>query len=59
MAVRRGSMDHMLLRITAPHFCAGIADARYAPILAYMRGWTAGRIRGYCAKKGWRLEESG
>lgn len=49
----------MLLRITAPHFCAGIdvgPDGRCAPILHYMRRWPVARIRSYCASKGWRCE---
>ena len=39
----------MMIRITSPHFCAGIADGRSAPILAYMKGWTVRRIKAYCA----------
>ena len=48
-------------QITAPHFVAGIdieegtvTDA--APIVRYMKGWLAGRVRGYCAGKKWKLE---
>jgi hypothetical protein len=50
-----------LLHIDAPHFCAGalVDDAgivrRTAPILAYMRGWSARRVTGYCARKRWNV----
>lgn len=50
----------MLLRITAPHFCAGIevgvTDGRCAPILHYMRRWSLQRIKEYCASKRWTCE---
>ncbi len=47
----------MLLRITAPHFCAGIErGGRCAPILRWMRGMTLAEIRRYCARKGWTVE---
>lgn len=47
----------MMLRITAPHFCAGIVrNGPAAPTLAYMKGWTLRQIRAYCAKKGWDVE---
>lgn len=46
----------MLVRITAPHFCAGICEMGIAPILAYMRGWTVKQIREYCARKRWTME---
>jgi hypothetical protein len=47
----------MTLRITAPHFCAGIVRGGLcAPIIAYMRGWTRMRIEEYCVRKGWRCE---
>lgn len=46
----------MLIRITAPHFCAGIMKGDAAPILRYMRGWTVKQIRDYCDKKGWHFE---
>jgi hypothetical protein len=46
-----------MVRITAPHFCAGIVrGGMRAPILAYMRGWTLRQIRDYCARKGWAVE---
>lgn len=56
----------MLIRITAPHFCAGI-DAnvikqgylsinRCAPIVKYMTGWTAIHIKKYCQSKNWKFE---
>jgi len=50
----------MLIRITAPHFCAGIDYARtgvrLAPILRYMRGWTVREISAYCRQKGWTFQ---
>jgi hypothetical protein len=47
----------MMLRITAPHFCAGIVlNGPLAPILAYMKGWTLQQIQTYCAKKRWQVE---
>jgi hypothetical protein len=47
----------VLIRITAPHFCAGIArPGACAPILAYMRSWSVPQIEAYCARKGWWLE---
>lgn len=50
-----------LIRIVAPHFCAGILIStkndvvvRTAPILKYMRGWETGRVLAYAEKKGWK-----
>lgn len=49
-----------LVRITAPHFCAGLeVGGRFAPILHYMRGWTLGRVLAYAARKGWQAETLG
>lgn len=46
---------HPLLRITAPHFCAGIIPGiRSAPILSYMRSWPL--ILHYCEEKGWQVD---
>lgn len=50
-----------MIRITAPHFCAGfVADSvvtkECAPILSYMRGWTGRQVADYCKRKGWALE---
>lgn len=49
-----------LLRITAPHFCAGVVLGELlnqcAPIIGYMRTWNMGKIRDYCQKKNWRME---
>ncbi len=49
-----------LLRITAPHFCAGLETdsvcRRAAPILKYMVGWTQSQVRRYCRRKGWKIE---
>lgn len=41
-----------MIRIVAPHFCAGTG----APILRYMRGWSEERILDYCRAKGWEAE---
>lgn len=54
----------MLIRITAPHFCAGLVFSGYhrqyehrtPPILRYMRHWQFGDIRNYCQRKGWQFE---
>jgi len=50
-----------LAKVNAPHFCAGleIHDVMVynaAPILKYMIGWTADRVRRYCQSKGWTFE---
>jgi len=51
----------MLLRILAPHFVAGVeirtGGNRCAPILSYMKDWSLAKIRAYCRKKMWELEE--
>jgi hypothetical protein len=49
----------MLVQITSGYFCAGIVleghrAARAAPIVAYMLGWQADRVRAYCAMKRWK-----
>lgn len=47
----------MTVRITAPHFCAGVVvGERAAPIVQYMREWTLERIQSYCQRKGWLCE---
>ena len=50
----------MLIRITAPHFVAGLVwcsktdrVTEAAPITHYMKGWSRQRVRDYCAGKGW------
>jgi len=44
-----------LVRITAPHFVAGIVvRERAAPILAYMLPWSLTQILRYCDRKGWQ-----
>lgn len=49
-----------LLRITAPHFVAGVVVGwRAADILAYMAHWTPERIYAYCRKHGWKVEDLG
>lgn len=45
-----------MVRIEAPHFCAGIIQGgESAPILYYMKGWTLKQMRAYCEKNGWTL----
>ena len=52
----------MLIRITAPHFVAGIELSpnskviRAAPILSYMVGWDIKRVVVYCNKKNWKAK---
>lgn len=54
-----------MIRITAPHFCAGVVLGRAelvvrgAPILGYMIGWSRAHVIGYAARKGWKVEELG
>ena len=50
----------MLLRIEAPHFCAGIVTrgpphqvVLAAPIVRYMLGWNPERVVQYSLGKGW------
>ena len=51
------ALHHMMLRIIAPHFVAGIVrGGEAAPIIRYMKGWTLPQIRAYCASKGWVIE---
>jgi hypothetical protein len=51
----------MMLRITAPHFCAGIVrGGECAPILRkHLKGKTLREIREYCRARGWKLEVLG
>jgi len=47
----------MMLRITAPHFVAGIVRGGLcAPIIKYMQDKTLAWIQEYCARKGWKIE---
>jgi hypothetical protein len=47
----------VILRISAPHFTAGIVvGVRAAPIIAYMKDWDAMKIITYCQRKGWDVE---
>jgi hypothetical protein len=47
-----------LVRITAPHFVAGLeVGGQVAPILHYMRTWPIGQIVAYCKQKRWHCEE--
>lgn len=59
----------MLIRITAPHFVAGVDTCKMstsvlgweedgydndcAPIVKYMRHWKPYKIKLYCRSKGW------
>jgi hypothetical protein len=47
-----------MIRITAPHFVAGVdlVTQRSAPIVSFMRTWTWPRIMRYCQSKGWKAE---
>ena len=50
-------MSAVLVRITAPHFCAGlVVGQRAAPILRFMAAWPLSRIEGYCKSKRWQCE---
>jgi hypothetical protein len=47
----------VLLWIAAPHFTAGIVvGVRAAPIISYMKDWSAVKIITYCQRKGWDVE---
>lgn len=55
--MQNGSTTLPMLRITAPHFVAGIVQrGACAPIIKYMRGWTLREIQRYCERKGWSVE---
>lgn len=48
----------VVIQITSRYFCAGVVlynnrVQKTAPIIYYMKGWSADDIRNYCAKKGW------
>ena len=50
-----------MIRITAPHFCAGLIHERgrvieAAPIIRYMIGWPGWRVAAHCKAKGWTWE---
>jgi hypothetical protein len=57
----QGEEEHAtdLVRITAPHFCAGLVFDRAgyvteaAPILKYMIGWHISVVERYVGRKGW------
>lgn len=49
----------LLVRIETPHFVAGLEIeggrvVRAAPILKYMVGWPATRVREYAHRRAWR-----
>lgn len=52
-----------LIRLTAPYFCCGAEVSRNdtitkaAPIISYMVGWSLDKVRSYCQRKQWTLEE--
>ncbi len=51
----------VLLAIDAPHFYCGVIlrDDRViqtAPIVRYLLGWNAQRLKHYCRGRGWRVE---
>ena len=51
-----------MIRITAPHFVAGIIYRKgklniCAPIIYYMQNWPLSKIFWYCRKKKWKYEE--
>lgn len=56
----KGPDGHLLVRITAPHFCAGLRLCRAgnvcAPILQFMRDWRLSDIRRYCVDMEWTVE---
>lgn len=55
----------MILQIKAPHFTAGVVlragrvglvlVTEAAPIVKYMKGWSEGQVREYCARKKWKV----
>ena len=51
-----------MIRITAPHFVAGLVLERWlvtraAPVLSYMVGWEDARVYKYCQRKNWAWED--
>ncbi len=51
-------ITEILAQIGAPHFTAGIVlwqdrVVEAAPIVGFMKKWSRGRVRDYCAGKGW------
>ena len=55
--------EDVMIRITAPHFCAGVwlswrggEVTEAPPILSYMMGWSQNEVEEYCKKKGWEFE---
>lgn len=55
-------MNYRLIRISAPHFCAGAEINQYdkvvnpAPILKWMKNRDLWWIEKYCKKKKWEIE---
>ena len=52
----------MMLRLTAPHFVAGVIlneglVTEAAPVVGYMLGWPFPRVRAYAISKRWNVEE--
>ena len=58
------SQGTYLIRIDAPHFCAGAVcfhashtvSSRTAPILKWTRGKSVRGVIAYCRRKGWKVE---
>jgi hypothetical protein len=53
-----GAVIADMIRITAPHFTAGLifqndVVVTAAPILHYMRGWSRKQVEEYCVRKRW------
>lgn len=51
-----------LIVLSGPTFVAGVAIEndvvmRTAPIVNYMMGWKAERVRSYARHRGWQIEE--
>lgn len=60
MAKSGESIVEILAAVEAPHFFCGIVlwddvVIEAAPIVAYMKRWSRGRVRTYCQDKKWRV----
>lgn len=54
--------SEILVRVTAPHFCASVilmrgAVVRAAPILRWALGWESAPLSAYFKKKGWEATQ--
>lgn len=57
-------VTHMLVRVEAPHFVAGLEVrngkvAHAAPIIGYMLGWKWVNASQYLQRKGWKWTTTG